>query len=75
MSRNVTKHRADRVLLPSGDAEAGLILLRDADYIRRARLFGYPTGEDDDAPDCGAGATLPEWLWRDGEEEQWESIS
>lgn len=54
-----------------------MILLRDADYIRRAQLFGYPTGEDDDAPDCGAGAMMPEWLWRDGEEddEEWEDIS
>lgn len=51
------------------------MLLRDAEYIRCARLFGYPTGEEDAAPDCGADAVLPEWLWRDGEEEQWEDIS
>lgn len=49
--------------------------VRDAQYIRRAELFGYPTGEEDAAPDCGADAALPEWLCCGGEEEQWEDIS
>ncbi len=50
--------------------------LRDAEYIRHARIFGYPTGEYDEQPGCGESAALPEWLWRNGEEdEQWEDIS
>lgn len=45
-----------------------MIVLRNAEYIRQAELFGYPAGDSDGEPYCGESPTLPEWLWQ-GEDE------